>query len=682
MDTSKFSKGNLRVISRNSPLSLLQVKEVFSFFPNIDYQLTTIESFGDKNKHVALFDISNVSSFFLEEESISDFFTRELDEALIYNKADIAVHSAKDLPYPLPYDLELFALFQAMDKSDSLISRNNLTLEQLPPRARVGTSSQKRKTELLKIRPDLEVVSIRGNIEERIAKMDNGFIDALIVATCALIRLGMEARIACILPFETHSLQGNLAIVGRKNDKNVKNLFCIQDIRKRYGKVSLVGFGPGDPDLLTIGGYKALLSADIIFYDDLLNQEFLSRFLVEKVYVGKRKEVHRFHQGEINEFLYREAISGKRVVRLKGGDPMIFAHGREEIDFLQSRFVEVNIIPGISSGIAMSSYTHIPLTYRGLASSVAFVTGHSEENIQVPTTDTLVYYMSGANLSVIARKLIAVGRREDLPVALIYSVSLPNQKIWYSSLKELQYSIIKYPTPILLIIGEVVSFEKKETCKSQVLLTGTSNETSIRYVNAIHTPLIKINKIENNKRLYTSIKEISVFDWIIFTSRYGVYYFFESLNEMKLDMKVLSAVYIASVGKATSLELNKHGFYADIESESESAEGLINYFKVMRLTRKRILLPRSNRGLKYLSELLEQLGNEVIDIPVYTNEINDKAEKVDLSFFQKIVFSSPSGVNAFIQLYRMLPSGIQMIAKGKTTFSSLFSFFKIDSIRN
>lgn len=151
---------------------------------------------------------------------------------------------------------------------------------------------------------------------------------------------------------------------------------------------------------------------------------------------------------------------------------------------------------------------------------------------------------------------------------------------------------------------------------------------------------------------------------------------------MKLDMKVLSAVYIASVGKATSLELNKHGFYADIESESESAEGLINYFKVMRLTRKRILLPRSNRGLKYLSELLEQLGNEVIDIPVYTNEINDKAEKVDLSFFQKIVFSSPSGVNAFIQLYRMLPSGIQMIAKGKTTFSSLFSFFKIDSIRN
>lgn len=666
-----FCKGNLRVISRNSLLSRLQVKEVFSFFPDIDYQLIAVKSFGDKNKHISLLNLSFNS---IEEENISDFFTRELDNALIWNKADVAVHSAKDLPYPLPYGLELFALFQAMDKTDALVSRNNLTLEQLPIGARIGTSSQKRKAELLKIRSDLEVVGVRGNIEERIAELDNGFIDALIVATCALKRLGMESRITCILPFETHSLQGNLAIVGRGNEQNIKNLFSLKDIRKKYGKVSLVGFGPGNPDLLTIGGYKALLSADVIFYDDLLNQEFLSRFPVEKIYVGKRKEIHQFHQNEINKLVYQAAISGKKVVRLKGGDPMIFAHGREEVDFLQSRFVEIDIIPGISSGIALSSYTHIPLTYRGLASSVAFVTGHSEKNVQVPTADTLVYYMSGANLSVIAKKLITVGNKKDLPAALVYNVSLPNQKVWYSSVKELQYSVVKYPTPILLIIGDVVSFEnKKEVCKRQVLLTGTSNETNSSYANAIHIPLIKINKIKNNRRLYASIKEINAFDWIIFTSRYGVRYFFESLNEMNLDIKVLSGIYVASVGGITSFELNKYGIYPDIESKSESAEGLITYFKTVRLTGKRILLPRSDKGLKHFSEVLEQFGNEVIDIPLYTNEVNDKAERIDLSLFQKIVFSSPSGVNAFIQLYGEFPSGIQMIAKGETTFNFLVS---------
>lgn len=671
-EENNSSKINLRVVCRNSPLSLLQVKEVFSFFPHIDYQLIAIESFGDKNKHISL--LNNTSFDFVNKKKLfPDFFTHELDEILFYNKADIAVHSAKDLPYPLFRDLELFALFRAIDKTDALVSRNNLTLEQLPIGATVGTSSQKRRIELLKIRSDLKIVSIRGNIEERISKIDQGILDALIVATCALRRLGLLQRIACILPFDTHPLQGNLAIIGRKNEWKIKKIFYDQDIRKKYGKVTLVGFGPGNPDLLTIGGYKALLSADIIFHDDLLNQKFLSQFLAEKVYVGKRKESHLFYQDEINELVYQSVITGKKVVRLKGGDPMIFAHGREEIDFLQSRFVNVNVIPGVTAGVAMSSYTHIPLTHRGLASSVSFITGHSRKNIQVPTTDTLVYYMGGSNLFMIAKKLIAVGRKKELPVALIFNISLPNQKIWYSSLRELQYSIIKYPTPILLVVGDVVSFENRWICKQRkILLTGTSSKLSYqRSMNIVHTPLIKISKIKNNQCLYNFLKKINVFDWIIFTSRYGVRYFFESLNEIKLEFKILSCICIASVGKTTSLELNKYGFCPNIESENETAEGLITYFKNIQLEGKLILLPRSNKGVKYFSERLKQFGNTVIDIPVYTNEVNNKAKIVDLAFFQKIVFSSPSCVDAFIQLYKSLPIGIQMIANGKTTFSSI-----------
>ncbi|MDR2520413.1 MAG: uroporphyrinogen-III C-methyltransferase [Bacteroidales bacterium OttesenSCG-928-I14] len=661
----------LRVVCRNSPLSLLQVKEVFSFFPSIDYQLLPVESLGDKNKHIPLFNI--FSDFMNEKEFSSDFFTRELDEILIRDEADIAIHSAKDLPYPLHYELELFALFRSIDSTDALVSRNNLKLDQLPEGAKVGTSSKKRKAELLKIRHDLKIISIRGNIEERISNVDSGFIDALIVATCALKRLGLDNRIASVLPFETHSLQGSLAIVGIKNKHEVKNLFCSHDIRKEYGKVTLVGFGPGNPDFLTIGGYKALLSSDMIFYDDLLNHEFLYQFSAKKIYVGKRKEISHICQSEINNLVYGSVTSGNKVVRLKGGDPMIFAHGREEIDFLQSRFINVDVIPGISSGVAAASCTHIPLTYRGLASSVSFVTGHSKKNIQIPTSDTLVYYMSGSNLFVIARKLIDAGRKKNLPAALIYNVSLPNQKIWYSSLNELQYSIVKYPTPILLIIGDVVLFENNVRAykKQKILFTGTSANICNDYVNVIHTPLIKINKINNNKRLYNFAKKIIFFDWVIFTSRYGVRYFFESLNEMKLNINVLSCICIASVGKTTSLELNKYGFYPNIESKSGSVEGLIIYFKSIQLEGKRILLPRSDKGLKHFSKTLEQFGNEVIDIPVYKNEINNKAEIVDLSLFQKIIFSSPSGVDAFIKLYGTLPVGVQMIASGKTTFNSI-----------
>ena len=194
--------GNLKVISRQSPLALLQVKEVFGFFPEINYELIKLESFGDKNKQISL--LNNPPA---------DIFTRELDEAILNDTADIAIHSAKDLPYPIPEGLEVIALFEAFDQTDSLVSRDDLTLKTLASGARIGTSSPTRKKELLAIRPDVEVVSIRGTIEERIAQVDSGFVDALIVATCALIRLGLEQRIAEVLSFETHPLQGNLAIM-------------------------------------------------------------------------------------------------------------------------------------------------------------------------------------------------------------------------------------------------------------------------------------------------------------------------------------------------------------------------------------------------------------------------------------------------------------------------------------
>ena len=170
-----------------------------------------MQSYGDKNKDISL--LGN---------TISDIFTRELDKAILEGKADIAVHSAKDLPYPLPMGIEVYALFEAFDKTDALVSKNKQTLSSLPKGAKIGTSSAIRKSELLTYAPILQIVSIRGTIEERLAFVDNGNIDALIVASCALKRLGLENRITEILPFETHPLQGNLALVGKSGNENIK----------------------------------------------------------------------------------------------------------------------------------------------------------------------------------------------------------------------------------------------------------------------------------------------------------------------------------------------------------------------------------------------------------------------------------------------------------------------------
>lgn len=643
----------IKVVSRNSPLALLQVRELASLFPELSLEVIEVRSYGDNHKNVSLMD--NIAE---------DFFTRELDTMVLDGTADIAVHSAKDLPYPLPSGLELYCLTQGGDKSDSLVSRDGLTLATLPPGSRVGTSSKMRKAELLQSRPDLEVVSIRGTIEERIAQVDSGYVDALIVATCALQRLGLSDRAAERLPFRTHPLQGNLAVTGRADTPGLKTLFARHDIRRAFGRVHLVGFGPGDPGLLTLAGAKALAEADVIYHDDLLDSDFLRQFSAEKVYVGKRNGRHSHAQADINEMLYRAALGGRDVVRLKGGDPMIFAHGREEIDYLQRYFITVDVIPGISSAIALAAATHIPLTHRGVASSVAFVSGHGD-SVQTPAADTLVYYMGGSNLPRIAASLIAAGRSAETPAALVYNVSRPDCHTCFSTLRELQDSFVRYPTPLLVIIGEVVALAHGRTPQT-ILATGTAKPSAAAGERLIHTPLIKINKAslsdDDRRCLYSP-----GYDWIIFTSRYGVRYFFEALDEAGVDIRSFTGVRIASVGPVTTKALLAGHLRPDLESPTGSAEGLVEYFRTQLITGSRILLPRSNKKLSYLSDELEKLGNRVTDLTVYENCPNESAARVDPAGCDKILFASPSGVEAFKKKYKDFPEGVLLVAKGKTT---------------
>ena len=648
----------IKVVSRQSPLALLQVQEVFGLFPEINYELIKLESFGDKNKQISLLD-----------NPPADIFTRELDEAILNGTADLAIHSAKDLPYPLPQGVEVIALFEAFDQSDSLVSRNNLTLETLAAGARIGTSSPTRKKELLSLRPDVEVVSIRGTIEERIAQVDSGFIDALIVATCALKRLGLEKRIAEILPFETHPLQGNLAITAKAGRNDLKALFVEKDIRRQYGKVTLVGFGPGNPDLLTLGGDKALAKADIILHDDLLEQTFLDKYKAKKVYVGKRKDRHSFEQNDINRLILNAAREGKQVVRLKGGDPMVFAHGGEEIEYLQSNYVDVSVIPGVSSGIAVSSLTKVPLTHRGIASSVAFVTGHSQ-NTKLPNTDTVVIYMGGSNISQTAAKAIADGRNPQTPVMLVYNVSRPDQQEFFSTLGELSENETTYPTPVIIVVGDVVSLRnnaEQALVKPNYLVTGTQKEHYEQIGNVIHQPLINIEAIWPNKPLENEINQLSNYDWLFFTSRYTVNFFFEALENLGKDARVLAGLKIASVGRITSAELKLHGIIPDVQAVEESSVGLLKHFESNNIPAGKVFIPRSDIGLPVLPEGMRKLGWKVSAVSVYHNTYPENLTPLDLSNIPNIVFSSPSCVTNFLRLYGKFPEGKNYIFRGKET---------------
>ena len=705
-----MTKQKIRIATRQSPLALLQVEELVREAGITDYELVKLTSYGDKHKEQSLMDGGLAP----------DFFTRELDEALLSGKADIAVHSAKDLPYPLTDGIEVIALTEGKDKTDSLVARDGLTLASLPQGSRVGTSSAQRKEELLRVRPDIEVVPIRGTIEERIAQVDSGKVDALIVATCALERLGLLHRATERLPFKTHPLQGNLAVTthfssqftvlssqfsvhssqflrsSRCSGEQVRNSVSSQnsshaclssqleglDIRRRYGKVWLVGAGPGDPELITVKGQRLINEADVVFYDDLAfiddykpQNSHRTRSYACKArnlkpqtskwfYVGKRSGKHSHSQEEINELMYKAATEGKTVVRLKGGDPMVFAHGREEVDYLKSRLVEVEVVPGISSGVALASLTQIPLTHRGVARSVAFVLGHAKD-IPAPTADTLLYYMGGAKASEIAQKLLNSGRDADTPVAIVSNVSLPNQRSIYSTLGELRWATI-HTTPVLIMVGEVVGLSAQRTVHS------AQSERVYDTTSTSPTPLITITHIP----FKTMNIDLTQYDYIVFTSRHGVHHFFEEYDKGDNSLSLRRGVgrgfpKVISVGTVTTGALRERGIEPFFESPTQSARGIIDFFRD-KPRGSRILLARSDKGLKKLLWGLSQ--HEVTDLAVYTNTPNKEAVKQDLTQYDKIVFGSPSGVEAFRSLYTTEEingyNGL-IIAKGETTYEAI-----------
>lgn len=466
----------------------------------------------------------------LSDIAFSKLYPKDADKALLEGNADLIIQSLDNLPYPLPTGFAVIALFEPFDQIDSSLigEKSDINLIQKEVRGYNDTSNGKKE---------------------------------------------------------------HLVIVGLANRPELKAHFATHDIRNQFGKITLVGFGPGNPDLLTLGGDKALAQSDIIFHDDLLDKDYLKKYAAEKVYVGKRKGSHCFEQGEINRLILDAAKAGKQVVRLKGGDPMIFAHGGEEVEYLERNLVEVDVIPGVSSGIAVASLLKVPLTHRGISTSMAFLSGHTEK-VHLPDADTLVIYMGGSNIRAIARKVIEQGRNPQIPVMMVYNLSLPNQQEFFFTLKELSLTEQKFPTPIIIVIGEVVSFRNKQT--TELLKNNTQDTVSNNiYVN------------ESGKGL----DRLKSFDWLIFTNRQSVAFFFETIEKQGKDSRFLAGINIAASGKNTVAALKEHGIVADIISES--SQELISGMKDAGIIPSKGLIPYSIQQFPALQQSLNELGWEV-----------------------------------------------------------------------
>lgn len=660
----------LKIGSRSSPLAQVQVREILSLLAKQSQKFSAetvlFSTKGDDDKKTSLL------------RATDDFFTDTLDRALLNGEIDVAIHSAKDLPKYFNPGLKIFALTPTLDDTDALVGQ---PLSKLSDGSRIGTSSLLRKQQILALNPHFQIIDVRGTIQERLQLLKAGKVDALIVATCALKRLGLQKEIREILPWEGTPLQGQLAIVGRVNDSQTEKLFSSLDVRRRYGKVYLVGAGPGDPELITVKGVEALKQADCVFYDYLVHNMLLDYApQAEKIDAGKRKGCVAMPQSELSRALKDKALAGKTVVRLKGGDPLIFGRGADEIAYLRSYHIQVEVVPGVTSATGIPSTLGLPLTARGISSSVAFLSAHGEDEthkpaapIHIPDTQTLVFLMGLTKLEHIVKAVIEKGWSADTPVAVISKGTWPQQDIIVGNLKDIvaQVRSRQLAPPALIVMGPTVDLYVAANLRREAILyVGTYPEKYKVLGRVLHFPMITITAAKVAKPAIV-LADLKKSDTILLTSRCGVKYFFEFLASRKFNFAQLREKDFVVIGVETQRQLLKYGFAPKLVATEESSEGLFKLMKKnLTLKGRRIIFPRSSLSNPYLEQQLTKAGAKVQNVIVYENTKPPKrdlpAEKVG-----QVIFTSPSTVRNFLADYGAVPGEWKIYAKGVPTQKAL-----------
>lgn len=464
-------------------------------------------------------------------------------------------------------------------------------------------------------------------------------------------------------------------------------------ISEPRGKVFLVGAGPGAPGLLTLRGRAVLAEAEVVVYDALANRALLRYTPVECEWInaGKRAGHHRLKQHEINALLVEKAREGKRVVRLKGGDPFLFGRGGEEAEDLQAAGIPYEVVPGISSAYAVPAYAGIPLTRRGAASSVHIFTAQGaadsenekREWVQAARLNgTLVFLMGFGRIGEIAQTLIESGISPDLPVAVVQWGTTVHQRQVFSTLGNAMQDVTRagLGSPVVFIIGETAAEDSRLHWTKELPFFGRSIaftrdlRRAVPWLEALEGlgarvfdfPLVQTEPVSPSAETSAILQSIAQFDWIVFTNSLSVEIFFDFLKREGLDARSLASCKFAAVGPETAQTLYDSGVRADLLPRRMSQEGLAEELPLH--TGIKVLLPGSPKMRPTLQRTVQTAGGEATLMPLYQSHLGAAArdeliEALEARELDALVFVAPQAP--------------QMLHEARNDLKALFEHVKV-----
>lgn len=467
------------------------------------------------------------------------------------------------------------------------------------------------------------------------------------------------------------------------------------------GTVYLVGAGPGDPKLLTLRGKECLEQADVVLYDYLANEALLGHVSpqAERLYVGRRGRGRYREQSEINRLLIDHARAGKRVVRLKGGDPFVFGRGGEEAEAVAAAGLEFEVVPGVTAAVAAPAYAGIPVTHRTLASTVTFVTGHED-----PTKDhsavewtrlatvhgTLVFLMGMTNLPKIVQCLRAEGKDGSTPAAVIRWGTRSSQRTVVGTLDDIveKATAAGMEPPTVIVVGEVVRlraqlnwFERRPLFGKRILVTRPTLQASAfsdliaaAGGEAVECPTIEIVPPEDWGPLDAALERLSTYNWLIFTSVNGIAPFMNRLMETHRDVRALAGLTMCCIGPRTAEALSTYGLRADVIPERFQAEGILEALGQRQIRGARILIPRALVAREILPDQLRGRGAQVDVVAVYRTirpavATDRLLEQLRAHALHIISFTSSSTVRNFLELFSSKEEMLRLV--GETSIACI-----------
>ncbi|MCH7970158.1 MAG: uroporphyrinogen-III C-methyltransferase [Chloroflexi bacterium] len=460
------------------------------------------------------------------------------------------------------------------------------------------------------------------------------------------------------------------------------------------GKVFLVGAGPGDPGLITVKGLECLRSADAVVYDRLAPPRLLAeaRPDAEMYDAGKGRDDHRMTQSEINDLLVELSLRGKTVCRLKGGDPFVFGRGGEEALELAAAGIEWEVVPGISSVIAAPAYAGIPVTQRGMATSLTVVTGSEDPNKPDSTINwdalaglsgTLVFVMGWQGMNDIVDALVSRGVPDDRPAALVQWGTTAKQRTVTGPVSEIVSRGVEagIGAPVALVIGEVAGlrdamawFDNRPLFGKRVLVTRARSQAS-RLVKKLEElgaevleyPAIKIVPVRDPSPLDEALRNISRYDWMMLTSSNAVRGVTDRMRATGIDSRAFAHLKFGVVGPSTARALSAIGITADAMPDQYIASAMVDLVRQDGIVPAHVLFPRSDIGGETLATGLRELGSQVDEVIAYSTETpGDTGDLARDAYEQGIDFTTFTSSSTVRNLVGLLDGSPDLINTSKT----------------